>query len=143
MHAVIRSGGKQYRVAPGEIVTVERLAEDSGATITFDQVLMVSDAGRSLIGTPLLENASVTGTVAEQLRAPRVIVLKKKRRKNHRKRRGHRQHLTVVRITDIHAPGHEAPTATETEAAAPAETAVDTAVPAAGSARGTIPDGAA
>ena len=101
MHAVIRTGGKQYRVAPGDVVTVDRLVDDAGATVTFDEVLMVSDGERSIVGTPLLENASVTGTVAEQMRSPRVIVFKKKRRKHHRKRNGHRQRLTVVRITDI------------------------------------------
>ena len=101
MHAVIRTGGKQYRVAPGDVVTVDRLVDDAGATVTFDEVLMVSDGERSIVGTPLLENASVTGTVAEQMRSPRVIVFKKNRRKHHRKRNGHRQRLTVVRITDI------------------------------------------
>ncbi len=113
MHAVIRSGGKQYRVAPGAVVTVERLAGEAGEAVTFGEVLMVSDGGRSLVGAPLLENVSVTGTVAEQLRSPRVIVFKKKRRKHHRKRRGHRQQLTVVRINDISVPGREEPVAAE------------------------------
>lgn len=125
MHAVIRTGGKQYRVTPGDVVTVERLADNAGATVTFDEVLMVSDGEQSLVGTPLLEDASVTGTVAEQMRAPRVIVFKKKRRKNHRKRNGHRQQLTVVRITDINIPGHTA--AGGSDAAPMAEEAVPAA----------------
>lgn len=131
MHAVIRTGGKQYRVAPGDVVTVERLADDAGATVTFDEVLMVSDGAQSQVGSPLLANASVTGTVAEQMRAPRVIVFKKKRRKHHRKRNGHRQQLTVVRITDINVPGQTAAEpADDGPAAAPAP-AADDAVPAA------------
>ena len=125
MHAVIRTGGKQYRVTPGDVVTVEHLADDAGATVTFDEVLMVSDGEQSLVGAPLLENVSVTGTVAEQMRAPRVIVFKKKRRKHHRKRNGHRQQLTVVRITDINVPGQTPAGRSDAEAAA--EVAVPTA----------------
>ena len=132
MHAVIRTGGKQYRVTPGDVVTVERLANDAGATVTFDEVLMVSDGEQSLVGTPLLENASVTGTVAEQMRAPRVIVFKKKRRKHHRKRNGHRQQLTVVRITDINIPDDTAAGRPE-DGRTDAEPAAEEAVPAADS----------
>ena len=129
MHAVIRTGGKQYRVAPGDVVTVDRLVDDAGATVTFDEVLMVSDGERSIVGTPLLENARVTGTVAEQMRSPRVIVFKKKRRKHHRKRNGHRQRLTVVRITDINVnvQNHGEPAQPEGDSAAAAPASGDVA----------------
>lgn len=105
MHAVIRTGGKQYRVAAGDVVKVERLAGEAGETVTFDEVLMVSDGEQSLVGSPLIDDVVVTGTVAEQARAPTILVFKKKRRKNYRRRNGHRQHVTVVRITDINLPG--------------------------------------
>ena len=120
MHAVIRTGGKQYRVAAGDVVKVELLAGETGETVTFDEVLMVSDGEQTLVGAPLIDDAVVTGTVAEQARGPKILVFKKKRRKHHRRRNGHRQHLTVVRITDINLPG--APSAAPSEGnASPSE----------------------
>ena len=102
MYAVIRTGGKQYRVASGQVVKVERLDGEVGETIAFDQVLMVSDeAGEPKIGSPLIDGAQVTAEVLEQGKAPKVIVFKKKRRKNYRRKRGHRQLQTVLRIRDI------------------------------------------
>lgn len=93
--AIFATGGKQYRVKVGDIVKVEKLNADK--TITFDQVLMIGDK----IGTPTVAGATVTGEVVEQTRADKVIVFKKKRRHNYRRTRGHRQHLTVVKITGI------------------------------------------
>ena len=104
MYAVIRTGGKQYRVASGQVVKVERLNGEVGETIAFDQVLMVGDEqgdGEPQIGSPLVDGAQVTAEVLEQGKAPKVIVFKKKRRKNYRRKRGHRQLQTVLRIQDI------------------------------------------
>jgi large subunit ribosomal protein L21 len=93
--AVISTGGKQYRVKVGDIIKVEKLNADK--TVSFDQVLMVGDK----IGTPTVAGAKVDGEVLEQTRADKVIIFKKKRRHNYRRTRGHRQHLTVVKITAI------------------------------------------
>jgi large subunit ribosomal protein L21 len=102
MYAVIRTGGKQYRVASGQVVKVERLDGEVGETVAFDQVLMVGDdGGEPQIGAPLVEGAQVTAEVLEQGKAPKIIVFKKKRRKNYRRKRGHRQLQTVLRIRDI------------------------------------------
>jgi large subunit ribosomal protein L21 len=105
MYAVIRTGGKQHRVAPGEVVKVEKLAGEAGSTVTLDDVLAIGDDKGLTVGTPTLEGASVTAEVLEQARADKIIVFKKKRRQNYRRKRGHRQHLTVLRITDIAGPG--------------------------------------
>ena len=104
MYAVIRTGGKQYRVASGQVVKVERLDGEVGETIAFDQVLMVGneqDGAEPKIGSPLVEGAQVIAEVLEQGKAPKIIVFKKKRRKNYRRMRGHRQMQTVLRIRDI------------------------------------------
>ena len=103
MFAVIRTGGKQYRVAAGDVIRVEKLAGDAGATLTLDEVLMVSDAGNATVGTPLVAGAAVTAEVVAQTRADKIIIFKKKRRQNYRRKNGHRQDLTVLRITGISA----------------------------------------
>jgi large subunit ribosomal protein L21 len=100
MYAVIKTGGKQYRVAANQVIKVERLDGEVGASIVFPEVLMVG-GDSPVVGTPTVVGASVTGTVLEQTRGEKVIVFKKKRRKNYRRRNGHRQYLTVVRIADI------------------------------------------
>jgi large subunit ribosomal protein L21 len=101
MFAVIRTGGKQYRVAKDDVIAVEKLAGEPGAVIDFDQVLMIGDGGVVAAGTPLLAGAAVSATVVEQSRAAKIIVFKKKRRQNYRRKKGHRQHQTVLRITEI------------------------------------------
>ena len=101
MFAVIRTGGKQYRVAPDQLVTVERLDAEPGASITLEDVLMVGGDGAVKIGTPVLAGASVTAEVVEQTRGPKIIIFKKKRRQNYRRKKGHRQDLTVLKITAI------------------------------------------
>ena len=103
MYAVIKTGGKQYRVGNGDVIKVERLAGEVGQKIAFDQVLMVGGEGDGAvqIGSPLVVGAQVTAEVLEQARAPKIIVFKKKRRKNYRRKRGHRQLQTVLRIRDI------------------------------------------
>lgn len=102
-YAVIRTGGKQYRVSPGDIIRVEKLAGDPGAAVEFGEVLMTGGEGSIRIGTPLLEGAKVTAQVVQQDRAKKIIVFKKKRRKNYRRRQGHRQYFTEVRVTGIEA----------------------------------------
>ncbi len=97
MHAVIRTGGKQYRVAKDDVITVERLTGDAGTAVTFDDVLMVGDK----VGAPMVEGAAVKGEIVEQTRGDKVIVFKKKRRKDYKRTAGHRQDLTVVKITDV------------------------------------------
>jgi large subunit ribosomal protein L21 len=102
MFAVIRTGGKQYRVAKDDVLTVEKLVGDAGGTITFGEVLMLGgDSPKS--GAPLVEGASVVGEIVEHGRGEKVIAFKKKRRKNTHRKRGHRQHFTKVKITEIHA----------------------------------------
>jgi len=130
MFAVIRTGGKQYRVARDDVIAVERLAADAGEAVAFADVLMLGGDGEPQFGAPLVEGATVTGEVVEQTRAAKIIVFKKRRRQNYRRTRGHRQHETLVRITDILTGGARPPAARATPRRhAPAEPA--TAEPAA------------
>jgi large subunit ribosomal protein L21 len=101
MFAVIKTGGKQYRVANDEVVTVGKLVGAPGDTITFDTVLMVTGDGGTQVGAPSVSGVTVTGEVVEHTRGEKVIAFKKRRRKNSRRKRGHRQDFTVVRITAI------------------------------------------
>jgi len=101
MFAVIKSGGRQYKVSVGQTLEVNRLAIEDGAQIEFDEVLLISDADRSMVGTPLVENAVVLATATRQSRGNKVIVFKYKAKKRYRHRRGHRQELTVLTIDDI------------------------------------------
>lgn len=100
MYAVIKTGGKQYRVAPNDVIQVERLDVKPGASVELDQVLMLG-GDEPKFGAPLVAGVKVAATVLEQVRGPKVIIFKKRRRKNSRRRTGHRQDLTVLRITDI------------------------------------------
>src|SRR5262252_5645613 len=109
MFAVIRTGGKQYKVAKDDVLSVEKLAGEPGATIELAEVLMIGEGAEVTTGTPLLTGASVAATVVEQTRAPKIIVFKKKRRKNYRRKKGHRQHQTVLRITEIRGAGGSQP----------------------------------
>jgi large subunit ribosomal protein L21 len=102
MYAVIRTGGKQYRVSADEVVTIEKVAGEAGSSVEFTEVLMLGGAsGEAKVGTPAVVGAKVVAEVVEQSRAPKVIAFKKRRRKNSRRKRGHRQHLTLVRIKEI------------------------------------------
>jgi large subunit ribosomal protein L21 len=101
MYAVIKTGGKQYRVEPNDILKIEKLEGEAGDKIEFTEVLMVGEDGDTVIGAPLVEGAKVTAEVLEQARAAKIIVFKKKRRHNYRRKKSHRQHQTVVRISDI------------------------------------------
>ncbi len=101
MFAVIKTGGKQYSVSPDETITVMTLAGEAGDVVTFANVLMLAGDGAPTIGAPFIEGASVTGRIVEQARGPKVISFKKRRRQNSKRKRGHRQDLTLVRITEL------------------------------------------
>ena len=101
MFAVIKTGGKQYKVQEGDVLVVEKLGLDEGQKITFDQVLLVDDEEKTLIGTPYLQNALVKGEIIENFKDKKVIIFKKKRRKQYKRKRGHRQELTRIRIEEI------------------------------------------
>jgi large subunit ribosomal protein L21 len=105
MYAVIETGGKQYRVSPGQTVEVELLPAEPGATVTLDRVLMVSTEGRTLVGAPTVAGAHVVGTVAREGRGPKVIVFRYKSKKRYRRKTGHRQDYTYLTITDVQAEG--------------------------------------
>jgi large subunit ribosomal protein L21 len=102
MYAVIKTGGKQYRVAKDDVLTVEKLDGDAGAKIEFTEVLLVGAGADIKVGTSL-SGAKVTAELVEQTRGPKVIAFKKRRRKNSRRKRGHRQDLSTIRITGITA----------------------------------------
>ncbi|WP_306258618.1 50S ribosomal protein L21 [Pararhizobium sp. IMCC21322] len=141
MFAVIKTGGKQYRVAADDEITIERLAGEAGETIEFKEVLMVGGADAPLIGAPTVDGASVVAEIVRQARGDKIIIFKKRRRQNSRRRNGHRQDLTIVRVTDILTDGksapkkakkaapkeEEAPKAEEPKAAPKAEKAADAA----------------
>ena len=101
MFAVIKTGGKQYRVAANDVLTVERLEGDAGASVEFTEVLMVGEGESATIGAPFVEGAMVVAEVVDQGRARKVIAFKKRRRQNSKRIRGHRQHQTTLKITDI------------------------------------------
>ena len=101
MYAVIKTGGKQYRVEANDKLDIERLEGEAGATLEFTEVLMVGSGSGVKIGTPVVAGAKVTAELVEQSRGRKVIAFKKRRRKNSRRKKGHRQDLTTIRIKDI------------------------------------------
>jgi len=101
MYAVVRTGGKQMRMEPGQAVRVEKLEGAVGDRVELDDVLMVAGEGDSRIGTPVLEGVKVVGTITEQGRAPKITIFKMKRRKGYRRKAGHRQYYTEVRVDGI------------------------------------------
>jgi large subunit ribosomal protein L21 len=101
MYAVIKTGGKQYRVSADDVLNIERLAGEANANIEFADVLMVGSGDSVKVGTPTVAGAKVVAEVVEQTRGPKVIAFKKRRRKSSRRKRGHRQDLTKIRITEI------------------------------------------
>ncbi len=103
MYAVVKTGGKQYRVQEGDILRVEKLPGDIGAEIAFDDVLLFSDGENLQVGNPNLDNVAVTGRIVDQGKAPKIIVFKYKRRKRYRRKQGHRQPFTAVKIDSIQA----------------------------------------
>ncbi|MEM9939338.1 MAG: 50S ribosomal protein L21 [Pseudomonadota bacterium] len=109
MFAVIKTGGKQYKVAEGDEIIIEKLAVEAGEDVTFDDVLMLGDAGKVTIGEPTVSGASVVGKVAEQRKGAKVMIMKRRQRNTYRRKRGHRQLETVVTIESILADGKKAP----------------------------------
>ena len=105
MFAVVKTGGKQYKVAPDDVIKVEKLPAEAGAEVTLDQVLMVGDGDNVTVGAPTVAGATVTATVLEQTRGKKIIVFKKRRRQDSRVTKGHRQDLTVLRIGAISPAG--------------------------------------
>ena len=103
MYAVVKTGGKQVRVTPGQAVRVEKLPGEVGDRVTFDEVLLVGGDADAKVGTPLVEGAKVTGKITAQGRHPKITVFKLKRRKNYRRKQGHRQHYTEVTVDAIDA----------------------------------------
>lgn len=101
MYAVMKSGGKQYRVSEGDLLKVDKIEGDKGDTVTFEEVLMVAKEGGIAIGTPLVKGAKVIGEIMDQARGPKISVFKMKRRKGYRKKTGHRQELTGLKIKEI------------------------------------------
>ena len=121
MYAVVTSGGKQYKVQEGEILRVEKIPGDVGSSITFDQVLMVADGDKVNIGQPVLDDALVEGHIVEQGKGKKIIVFKYKRRKRYRRKQGHRQQFTAIKIDSIKAKTAKAPKKAEPKAEAKKE----------------------
>ena len=105
MYAVIRTGGKQYKVAQNDVLRVEKLAGDPGSKVTFSEVLALGDEKSVTLGAPLVKGASVAAEVLEQEKSDTIIVFRKKRRQNFRRKQGHRQEQTLLRVTDISSGG--------------------------------------
>ena len=101
MYALVRTGGKQYRVAKDDTILVERIAADEGAEVILDDIVMLGDGDKVTIGTPRVEGAAVSATIVSQTRGPKIIIFRRKRRKNHRRTQGHRQDLTLLKINAI------------------------------------------
>jgi len=117
MFAVIKTGGKQYKVAKDDVISVESLPGESGAAVEIKDVLMIGESGKApSVGTPLLDKAAVFAEVVEQTRDDKIIVFKKRRRKGYRRKAGHRQNLTVLRITSISPTGKKSPAAAKAKA---------------------------
>ena len=101
MYALVKTGGKQYRVSKDDTILVERISADEGAEVILDNVVMLGDGDKVTIGTPRVEGAAVSATVMRQTRGPKIIIFRRKRRKNHRRTQGHRQDLTLLKINAI------------------------------------------
>ena len=130
MFAVIKTGGKQYRVAAEDTITVAKLTGEPGQSVTFDEIVMLSNDNGVEVGAPLVSGVTVTATVVEHTRGEKVIAFKKRRRQNSRRKRGHRQDYTVVRIAEILAGGEKPKAASKTkstQAAAPEAAPADAA----------------
>ena len=130
MYAVVKTGGKQYRVSKDDTIMVESIKAEAGTTVFLDDVMMLDNDGSVTIGTPRVEGAIVSAEVVKQARGPKLIIFRRKRRKNHRRIQGHRQDLTLLKILDISPDGKvvakkpaKAESADETKKAAPKKVA--------------------
>ncbi len=122
MYAVVKTGGKQYRVSKDDTILVEKLVAEEGETVTLGDVMMLGDGDKVTVGKPLIANAAVEAKVVSQTRGPKIVIFRRKRRKNHRRTQGHRQDLTLLKVTDI-LTSAKAPAAKK---AAPAKAAAET-----------------
>jgi large subunit ribosomal protein L21 len=122
MYAVIRTGGKQYKVAPEDVLQIEKIDGAAGDAVQFADVLMIGGEGEPAVGAPLVAGAAVSAEVVERTRGPKVIIFKKRRRQNYRRKKGHRQDLTTVRILEIFTDG-KAPVLAAKESSKPAPVA--------------------
>ena len=119
MYAVVKTGGKQYRVTKDDTILVEKLDADEGQTVTLSDVMLLGDGDKVTVGNPIVADASVEAQVVSQTRGPKIIIFRRKRRKNHRRTQGHRQDLTLLKITDINTSGKKAATPAKKAAAKP------------------------
>ena len=101
MYALVKTGGKQYRVSKDDTILVERIAAEEGAEVILNDIVMLGDGDKVTIGNPKVDGAAVSATVVRQTRGPKIIIFRRKRRKNHRRTQGHRQDLTLLKINDI------------------------------------------
>jgi len=128
MFAIVKTGGKQYRVAPGDQIVVERLKGVVGSKVSLSEVLAIGGNGAPVIGKPLVADAAVTAKIVQQPRGTKVIVFKKKRRKNYRRKRGHRQELTVLKIEAIQTEAAPSEPVEPTPSSEPAPSSEPTAI---------------
>ena len=123
MYALVKTGGKQYRVSKDDTILVERLSAEEGEQIILNDIVMLGDGDKVTIGTPLVDGAGVSATVVRQTRGPKIIIFRRKRRKNHRRTQGHRQDLTLLKIVDIAEDAKSLKTANPAAKAAPKKAA--------------------
>lgn len=123
MYAILKCGGKQLKVQQGDIVKVERLAEEAGSKVELTDILLVAEGDKVTVGTPMVEGAKVTATILEQKRDKKVIVFKKKRRQGYKLKKGHRQYVTILKVESVEVKGAKAPAKTTTAKKAPAKKA--------------------
>ena len=123
MYALVKTGGKQYRVAKDDTILVERLVAEEGEQVILRDIVMLGDGDKVTIGTPLVDGAAVSATVLRQTRGPKIIIFRRKRRKNHRRTHGHRQDLTLLKINDIAADASKLKPAAKAAPKAPAKKA--------------------
>ena len=127
MYALVKTGGKQYRVSKDDTILVERLFAEEGEQIILNDIVMLGDGDKVTIGTPLVDGAGVSATVVRQTRGPKIIIFRRKRRKNHRRTQGHRQDLTLLKIIDIAEDANSLKTAKPATKAAPKKAAASDA----------------
>jgi len=127
MYALVKTGGKQYRVSKDDTILVERLSAEEGEQIILNDIVMLGDGDKVTIGTPLVDGAGVSATVVRQTRGPKIIIFRRKRRKNHRRTQGHRQDLTLLKINDIAEDAKSLKTAKSAAKAAPKKAAASDA----------------
>ena len=127
MYAVIKTGGKQYKVAAGDVLRVEKFGAETGDVVAFDEVLMIGGEGDSLVGAPTVDGAQVTANVLDVRKDKKILVFKKRRRQNYRRKKGHRQWIAVVSVAEILKPGAKSALTLTPKREAPAEDAAPAA----------------